>query len=123
MKYFADASPYCKELGKRKRIRKSASRLSDNEKSELRKALELAIKNKTEWMNFPDIANFHGAPYIVCQDKRHLGCCPHGMGDEDRMDFLPWHRLLLGIMITNLLYLNICTTYLLPTYSYTSKNL
>ena len=105
MKYFADASPYCKELGKRKRIRKSASRLSDNEKSELRKALELAIKNKTEWMNFPDIANFHGAPYNICPDRGYDGCCPH-MNDGGKYsveDFLPWHRLILGIMITNLL--------------------
>ena len=105
MKYFAEASPYCKELGKRKRIRKSASRLSDNEKSELRKALELAIKNKTEWMNFPDIANFHGAPYNICPDRGYDGCCPH-MNDGGKYsveDFLPWHRLILGIMITNLL--------------------
>ena len=122
MKYFADASPYCKELGKRKRIRKSASRLSDDEKSELRKALELAIKNKTEWMNFPDIANFHGAPYNICQDRYNHsmdprndmppeGCCPHTSAKSaklekfstDYKDFLPWHRLILGIMITSLL--------------------
>ena len=116
MKYFAEASPYCKELGKRKRIRKSASRLSDNEKSELRKALELAIKNKTEWMNFPDIANFHGAPYNICQDRYNQsqkqriapeGCCPHTSAKNaklekfstDYKDFLPWHRLILGITV------------------------
>ena len=105
MKYFADASPYCKELGKRKRIRKSASRLSDNEKSKLRQALKSAIENKTEWMNFPDIANFHGAPYNICPNRSgDYGCCPHGFEETESMDFLPWHRLLLGIMITNLLF-------------------
>ena len=118
MKYFAEASPYCKELGKRKRIRKSASRLSDNEKSKLRKALELAILNGTEWMNFPDIANFHGAPYNICQDRYNHsmdprndippeGCCPHTSAKNaklekfstDYKDFLPWHRLILGITV------------------------
>ena len=108
MKCFAEASPDCKRQGKRKRIRKSASRLSDNEKSRLREALESAIANKTDWMNFPDIANFHGAPYNICPNRTGLGiytwgCCPHGSDEGDRKDFLPWHRLILGIMITNLL--------------------
>ena len=104
MKCFAEASPECKRQGKRKRIRKSASRLSDNETSRLRQALESAIANKTKWMNFPDIANFHGAPFNICPDRdRVYGCCPHGSDEGERKDFLPWHRLHLGIMITNLL--------------------
>ena len=109
MKCFAEASPYCKKQGKRKRIRKSTSRLSDDEKSKLRRALKSAITNQTSWMNFPDIANFHGAPFIVCPERKKLveGCCPHKLDinsyRQQLMDFLPWHRLLLGIMITNLL--------------------
>ena len=104
MKCFAEPSPYCKKQGKRKRIRKSTSRLTDYEKTRLRQALESAIANKTKWMNFPDIANFHGAPYKVCPDRRSLGCCPHLTdGGTAVTDFLPWHRLILGIMITNLL--------------------
>ena len=117
MKCFAEPSPYCKKQGKRKRIRKSASRLTDNETSRLRQALESAIAHKTPWMNFPDIANFHGAPYNVCPDRYRSslaqgaapdGCCPHTSGGKennstDRMDFLPWHRLILGIMIKHLL--------------------
>ena len=105
MKSFAEPSPYCKKQGKRKRIRKSTSRLTDYEKSRLRQALESAIANKTKWMNFPDIANFHGAPYKICPDRGYDGCCPH-MNDGGKYsvtDFLPWHRLILGIMITNLL--------------------
>ena len=107
MKCFAEPSPYCKKQGKRKRIRKSTSRLTDYEKTRLRQALESAIANKTKWMNFPDIANFHGAPYNICPKvgglNRGFGCCPHGIDERDRKDFLPWHRLILGIMITNLL--------------------
>ena len=104
MKSFAEPSPYCKKQGKRKRIRKSTSRLTDYEKSRLRQALESAIANKTKWMNFPDIANFHGAPFDICPDRGRLGCCPHSNEDQNAlMDFLPWHRLILGIMITNLL--------------------
>ena len=105
MKCFAEPSPYCKKQGKRKRIRKSTSRLSDYEKSRLRQALESAIANKTKWMNFPDIANFHGAPFKVCPDRGIKGCCPHTSdgGKYSVTDFLPWHRLILGIMITNLL--------------------
>ena len=121
MKCFAEASPDCKKQGKRLRIRKSASRLSDYEKSRLRQAFESAIANQTKWMNFPDVANFHGAPYDVCPDRytfgqaqrdppiAPVGCCPHmggkdnGLLKNDYMDFLPWHRLILGIMIKNLL--------------------
>ena len=104
MKCFAEASPECKKQGKRKRIRKSASRLSDDEKSRLKQALESAIANQTEWMNFPDIANFHGAPYNICPNRSlKYGCCPHGFKDKEPMDFLPWHRLLLGMKITNIL--------------------
>ena len=105
MKSFAEPSPYCKKQGKRKRIRKSTSRLTDYEKSRLRQALESAIANKTKWMNFPDIANFHGAPYNICPDRGYDGCCPH-MNDGGKYsvaDFLPWHRLILGIMIANIL--------------------
>ena len=105
MKCFTEASPYCKKQGKRKRIRKSTSRLSEYEKSKLRQALKLAIANQTKWMNYPDIANFHGAPYNICPDRGSDGCCPHlnDGGKYSVMDFLPWHRLILGIMITNLL--------------------
>ena len=108
MKCFAEASPDCKKQGKRLRIRKSASRLSDYETSRLRQALESAIANKTPWMNFPDIANFHGAPFDICTDRKpiYLGCCPHQLDHlqpQQLEDFLPWHRLLLGIMISNLL--------------------
>ena len=99
MKCFAEPSPECKKQGKRKRIRKSTSRLSDYEKSRLRQALKSAIANQTKWMNFPDIANFHGAPFDVCPDRGSLGCCPHSNDDRNSlMDFLPWHRLILGII-------------------------
>ena len=105
MKCYAEPSPYCKKQGKRKRIRKSTSRLTDYEKSRLRQALESAIANQTKWMNFPDIANFHGAPYNVCPDRGSDGCCPHlnDGGKYSVMDFLPWYCIILGIMITNLL--------------------
>ena len=103
IKCFAEPSPYCKKQGKRKRIRKSTSRLSEYEKSKLRQALKLAIANQTKWMNFPDVANFHGAPYDVCPDQGSKGCCPH-IGDSKNihavMDFLPWHRLYLGMIVT-----------------------
>ena len=137
MKCFPEASPECKKQGKRKRIRKSASRLSDNEKLRLRQALESAIANQTNWMNFPDIANFHGAPYKICVDRYNRsqdarespeGCCPHISQNEkkgtDVMDFLPWHRLVLGIMITNLLFyiLNLhMTTLLTHTVAHSTK--
>ena len=100
----SEPSPECKKQGKRKRIRKSASRLSDYEKSRLRHALELAIANQTKWMNYPDIANFHGAPYKVCPERGSMGCCPHKNDNTHQsiMDFLPWHRLYLGIMSTYL---------------------
>ena len=67
--------------------------------------MESAIANQTKWMNFPDVANFHGAPFDVCPDRGAKGCCPHMSDNTDQsvMDFLPWHRLYLGIMITNLL--------------------
>ena len=97
----AEPSPECKKQGKRLRIRKSASRLSDYEKLRLRHALESAIANQTKWMNFPDVANFHGAPYKVCPDRKRLGCCPHTSDHDPQsiMDFLPWHRLYLGIIL------------------------
>ena len=63
--------------------------------------MKLAIANQTKWMNFPDVANFHGAPYDVCPDQGSKGCCPH-IGDSKNihavMDFLPWHRLYLGMI-------------------------
>ena len=77
--------------------------MSEYEKSKLRQALKLAIANQTKWMNFPDVANFHGAPYDVCPDQGSKGCCPH-IGDSKNihavMDFLPWHRLYLGMIVT-----------------------
>ena len=78
-------------------MRKSINRLSSNEKSRLRNAFERAIANTTAWMNFPDIANFHGAPFDVCPERGEMGCCPHSTdGHQAQMDFLPWHRLYLG---------------------------
>ena len=54
-------------------MRKSINRLSSNEKSRLRNAFERAIANTTAWMNFPDIANFHGAPFDVCPERGQSG--------------------------------------------------
>ena len=57
--FFSEASTECKKQGKRKRVRKSVNRLSQNEKSRLRHAFERAIANTTAWMNFPDIGQAH----------------------------------------------------------------
>ena len=54
-------------------MRKSINRLSPNEKSRLKNAFERAIANTTAWMNFPDIANFHGAPFDVCPERGQSG--------------------------------------------------
>ena len=45
------------------------------------------------------IANFHGAPFEVCPERGSMGCCPHSTDNshQAQMDFLPWHRLYLGI--------------------------
>ena len=75
--------------------------------------MKSAIANQTKWMNFPDIANFHGAPNKVCPERGIMGCCPHKSDNTHQsiMDFLPWHRLYLGIMSTYLFVL-LHSTYL-----------
>ena len=81
------------------RIRKNVDRLTPYERQRLRNALEQAIKNPIPWKNFPDIANFHGAPFTICDRYKnnyahYWGCCPHNDGSREKiLKFLAWHRL------------------------------
>jgi len=91
-----DLSPECERLVGRKRIRKEVNRLTPMEKFHLNFALKLAMASAPHYLKnkgaqnkllFGDIANYHGAPYTICNGRP---CCPH----SDRLpEFLVWHRL------------------------------
>ena len=66
---------------KKKRVRKNVNNLSKEEVQRLQEKLKHSIKN----LKFHDLANFHGGPLGICDDKP---CCPHGDNN-----LLAWHRL------------------------------
>ena len=74
------------------KIRKNVNRLTPEEKDDLTNALMQAMNNGIDFEKYEDIANYHGAPYILgCLNDsgEKASCCPH----SDPMDFLTWHRL------------------------------
>ena len=96
---------YCQ----RRRIRKEVNTLTSYEKDKLRTALLMAIRNSHQGKKFEDIANFHGAPYNICNNP---GCCPHG-----DPKFLTWHRLLMGKKI----FITINITRILKRFKFESR--
>ena len=83
--------PICIGKCQHLKVRKNVYRLTQVEKEDLTNAMLRLIESNEEWRNFQDIANFHGAPYIICRDSagNHEACCPHQRGSTD---FLIWHR-------------------------------
>ena len=71
-------------------IRKDVTKLSQQERMALVKAMEKLIDDGT----YGKLANFHGAPLTMCDPTQSAqfrsGCCPHRSDD-----FLVWHRLYL----------------------------
>ena len=95
-------APRCKKIW----IRKNVNSLTPYEEHKLQTALRNAIGSKSPWVNFQDIASFHGyGDGKTCGDPRSRlacssrpcptkiwGCCPHNVSMPSP-DFLPWHRL------------------------------
>ena len=60
-----------------------------------KKACKIQILNK---LVFGDIANYHGAPFTICNHPTYpdvgVSCCPHS---DKLSEFLVWHRFYTGI--------------------------
>ena len=60
-----------------------------------KRACKIQILNK---LVFGDIANYHGAPFTICNHPLHpdvgVSCCPHS---DKLSEFLAWHRFFTGI--------------------------
>ena len=65
-------SSECRRKGKtRIRIRKEVNRLTQEEKSKLNNALKQAMLDNTDFdFNYPDLANYHGAPFTICTGRK-----------------------------------------------------
>ena len=79
-------------------LKKEVNTLTEPEK----KALLAAIKKGIDQGEYSKLANFHGAPFTMCNPLRsdgqpirakEKGCCPHSAPE-----FLIWHRLLMANM-------------------------
>ena len=64
--------------------------MTPDETNKLTQAFKNAIEKKTKGKKLEDIANYHGAPYNICDEP---GCCPH----YPYLDFMIWHRLYMGM--------------------------
>ena len=64
-----------------------------------KKACKMQILNK---LVFGDIANYHGAPFTICNHPLHpdvgVSCCPHS---DKLSEFLVWHRFYTGMYLVN----------------------